>query len=238
MHKPGERNHRAGLDRSELDDDLQELCNDIQLPDYQPSEQLRQGFYRQLGAHQSKRGWRERLWDRLSWLRQPALASAMSLVVGLLIGSHGFSGGQDETQQQLQALESQVAGLNSSLAINLMQNAAIGDRLSGIELAADLQSQQVDRALLIRARDDRSQSVRSAALAALGPRINQDEVWQEIESLLVNSQSELVQLAVVDLILRFGSSAQVRHLAQVTQEEKLLPEINQYASSKMEQVTI
>jgi len=241
MSKSREPNHNRGIADSDIDDELREFWQQIDLAQQEPSEGLRQAFYRQLSAQQSKprSGLSASLTNWLAWLRQPALAAAFSLVLGLVIGSQWLGGADDgDTQSQLKTLESQVAGLNTTLALNLMQNAAIGDRLSGIELAAGLQSQQVDQALLTRIRDDGSQSVRSAALSALGPRINQSEIWQELEQLLVTTDSELVQLALVDLIFRFGDEAQLDHLTEVTNDARLLPDINQYASDKIQQVSI
>ncbi len=233
MPKSIENYPTNGISSANLEPEIQQTWDALMLPTERPSENLRRAFYRQLSASQRRRI------DWLGWLRQPALVGALSLALGVVIGSQWLNGpASSPGDDRLGELQQQVASLNTTLALNLMQNAAIGDRLSGIELAAGLQDRRLDQALLTRVEQDQSQSVRSAALAALGPRISEASVWQELEQLLTQTDSELVQLALVDLILRHGTEAQLSHLARTTDQAQLFPEINQYAAKKMEQSSI
>ncbi|MEO1575335.1 MAG: hypothetical protein AAFU65_10300, partial [Pseudomonadota bacterium] len=70
----------------------------------------------------------------------------------------------------------------------------------------------VAAALLQRAAIDAVPSVRSAAIGALGNEINETRTAGQLMSVLTASDSPIVQMAIIDLILRHGDPSLQRRL--------------------------
>ncbi len=228
---------QQGLSTDQLDTEQQALWERLgELPQHQPSDQLRRQFYDQLANSKRQSGWQQLVSNLRGWFQQPLVPAALSLALGLWLGGQYLGSPTTDGSERLDALQAQVTSLNTTLALNLMQNAAIGDRLSGIELASGLaaSSAELDQALLARVQNDDSQSVRSAALAALGPRIGRDEVWQPLQRLLTQADSPLVQLALADQILRWGQAEQLEHLQTVANGSQLHPDIKSYVLDRLQ----
>lgn len=196
------------------------------LPREAPSADMRRSFYRELEQATTIR-WPERIrnWLGLS-SRRGWLTAAAAVLIGVSVGQ--FQSGTEGIEvARLAALEENITLLNRELILDRMQDATAGQRLRGVIDATDLVEEDVEivRALLIRATEDRVQSVRSAAIGALGPSLRTGSVGQELMSLLENAESPLVQLALVDLVLRNGNKAQLEYLLQLTKSDKLHPDL-------------
>lgn len=192
------------------------------LPHAEPSANLRRGFYEQLEKADSRGiGSRIRGWLGLSgntgWV-----TAAACLLVGFAVAQISF---ETESIQpdRLAALEENIALLNRELVLDRLQDDAPGTRLLGIHNATSLvqNDQEITQALLVRATEDRSPSVRSAAIDALGPRLDSATVGDELMNLLQSAESPIVQLALVDLVLRNGNQKQLAQLLSLANEEKL-----------------
>lgn len=196
------------------------------LPQSEPSAHLRRGFYEQLEkAGSNSFGARIRGWLGLSNNTGWATAAAC-LLMGFVFAQ--LSVDSDTMQpDRLAALEENMAQLNRELVLDRLQDDAAGTRLLGIHNASGLvqNDPEIAQALLVRATEDRSPSVRSAAIDALGSQLNSSTVGDELMRLLESAESPIVQLALVDLVLRNGSQQQLGQLLDMSNDERLHPDL-------------
>jgi hypothetical protein len=231
---PDQRQRPGGL-RPEGDDPIeQQLWDDLgQLPEHQPSERLRREFYQRLSEAAKPR------FDWWSWLRHPAVPAFAMLIIGLAVGMQINPAGEPVAERQLSELQAQVSALNITVALNLMQKDAAGDRLKGIDLAATLPGDdpRLTDALLTRVSQDSSQSVRTAAVDALGSRLQTPGVAEEIQRMMLGAESPLVQLALAELVMRWGKGEQQRQVIQAAEAGELLPEVSEYLLTRIERIS-
>ncbi len=206
-----------------------------QLNRAEPGPALRSRFYEAL-SEASRPTLAQRLVSRFGnvslWL--PAVA-CMVIGLGLGLALNPSSQGTGSTDQ-LVALQEQVSDLNRRVLLDQLEQASTNARLRGVIAAGELVADDPDlaRALLRRASQDQSASVRSAAIDALGPQIARAEVGDELMGLLEGAESPLVQLALVDLVLRHGTARQVRLLLDLARAERLHPDLVPYVTSAVE----
>jgi HEAT repeat protein len=204
------------------------------LPRAEPSADLRRRFYEQLEKADSPglgariRGWLG-LSNNTGWVTATAC-----LLVGFAVAQLSV---ESETVEpdRLAALEENIALLNRELVLDRLQDDAPGTRLLGIHNASYLvqDDREVAQALLVRATEDRSSSVRSAAIDALGPQLNSAPVGNELMKLLENAESPIVQLALVDLVLRNGNQQQLARLLELTIDERLHPDLIRHVNKSL-----
>jgi hypothetical protein len=202
------------------------------LPQEAPSQRLRRRFYDEL-EQVDKRLHRRRRW--LGWLTAPTLIAAMGcLFVGVMIGL--LLRNQTAAQQtELAQLQQQVAILNRNLVLDRLDNDSASKRLLGVIEASDLAGRdpEVTRALLERAVDDRVHSVRSAAIDAIGPRLGTPAVGDELMGSLEKAGSPLVQLALADLVLRYGNPHQLEQLLGLSDRGLLHPDVAKHVKASV-----
>ena len=209
----------------ELWDSLEEISQS------DPPPRLRRKFYSELdklGRQTGVAPWRE--WLGLAGLR--GLATAIGCVIAGLVVGLAFKQG-DVQRTELADLQAQVTALNRNLILDRLENDSASKRLLGVIDAGGIAQQdpEIARALLSRAVDDRVYSVRAAAIDAIGPRLSTPAGGQELMRLLEKSESPIVQLALVDLILRHGSTEQIEQLLKLSERGGLHPELVQYVKS-------
>jgi hypothetical protein len=200
-----------------------------EMPQETPSPQLRREFYRKLDQ-ESAAPWYERLLDLLGFSGNAGWATAsVCLLIGLVL-SPLLRDSDSADQAALVTLELQVATLNRNLILDRLDSASASVRLRGVIDAVGVAEEdpEVARALLTRATDDSVYSIRSAAIDALGPQLTTPAVGDELMHLLQNAQSPLVQLALVDLVLRHGSAAQLDQLVQLAEMNRLHADLVQH----------
>jgi len=204
------------------------------LPRGEPSPDMRRSFYQRLEEASSQR-WGERVRDWLGMRNNAGWATATACVL------IGFGAAQLTSQQstsdhdRLAALEQNINVLNRELILDRLQDEAAGTRLAGVYDARYVvqDDAQVAQALLQRAATDRSSSVRSAAIDALGPQLNTDTVGGELMALLENADSPIVQLALVDLVLRNGSAKQLAQLQGLAEDKRLHPDLVRHVQKSL-----
>jgi hypothetical protein len=224
---------KSGVPFESEDAAEQQLWSDLEnLPQEAPSQNLRRRFYDEL-EHADRRLHRRRHW--LGWITGPGLAAAMGclfvgVMVGLLLRSQPAA-----NHSELAQLQQQVAILNRNLVLDRLENDSASKRLLGVIEASDLAEHdpEVRRALLERAVDDRVHSVRSAAIDAIGPRVGSPAVGDELMASLEKAESPLVQLALADLVLRYGNSMQMEQLLQLSERGRLHPDVAQHVNSSV-----
>ena len=196
------------------------------LPPEAPSPEMRRNFYRELdrtgatGFAERLRGWLG-MSSNAGWLTAAACV-LLGVGVGQMLNQSESSG-----TARLAVLEQNVALLNRELILDRLQDATAGQRLRGVVDAGYVvqDDAEIARALLLRATEDRVYSVRTAAIDALGPSLNTAAVGIELMKLLESAESPLVQLALVDLVLRNGSDAQLRQLLRLAKQGALHPDL-------------
>ncbi len=204
------------------------------LPRAAPSGAMRRSFYGKL-ERATATHWPQRF---RSWLglssKRGWLTVAACVLLGMGVGQMQSRTGEAETTR-LVALEENVALLNRELILDRLQDTTAGTRLRGVIDAENFVQDDLEimRALLVRATEDRVQSVRSAAIDALGPSITSSLVGTEIMNLLESTESPLVQLALVGLLLRNGSDSQLQQLLQLAGSGKLHPDLAQHVKDSL-----
>lgn len=204
----------------------------------EPSPRLRQGFYRRLERAQHRTPL-ERLRavlglsGNIGWL-----TAAACLLAGLGIGQLAADRG-DDAGTRLAALEERVTALNRRLILDRLDSDVPGKRLRGILDAATVAGQDADiaQALLVRATGDPVPSVRSAAIDALAPRLDAPSVGRRVMDLLQHADSPIVQLALVDLVLRYGNDAQVEELLALAERDRLHPDLKRHVLNTLNRET-
>ncbi len=202
--------------------------------DEEPSPQLRQAFYRRL-----EKAGRPTLSVRLGKFlgfsgNSGWLTATACLLIGLGAGKLTSEEPVD-SGSRLTALEENVVMLNRNLILDRLENDTAGKRLRGVMDAAQVagDDSEVVLALLNRAENDRVPSIRSAAINALGTQLNNPDVGGPLMEMLQQTESPLVQMALVDLVLRNGSQQQVLQLQKFAEADLLHPDIAGHVSTSI-----
>jgi hypothetical protein len=222
------------------DSDEQQLWQSLgDLPRAEPPASLRRSFYGEL-EKASTPGWSERI---RSWLGLSGKSGWVTAAACLLVGFGVAQLGVDRDgvePARLVALEENINLLNRQLVLDRLQNDSPGTRLLGVHAASSLvqDDHQVAQALLVRASQDPSLSVRSAAIDALGSQLDSDAVGSELMGLLESAESPIVQLALVDLVLRNGSQQQLKQLLRLANDNRLYPDLVRHVQKSLGSETI
>lgn len=201
----------------------------------EPSARLRQRFYSEL-QRASRPTPVARLRDLLGFSGNAGwLTAAACVLLGL---GTGYVLDQPVAGDgvRLAALEENVSMLNRNLILDRLENDTASKRLRGVIDAAYLvgDDSEIARALLLRATDDRVQSVRTAAIDALGSQLSTPAVGEKLMDLLQQADSPLVQLALVDLVLRNGSQQQIDLLLRLVDDGRLHPDLARHVLTSLD----
>ena len=209
------------------------------LPREEPQPQMRRDFYRQLEAASAASPLsRLRSWMGISsnggWV-----TAAVCVVVGFAIGQTWTFGGAGETGR-LEILEQNIAMLNRELILDRLEDASPSQRLRGVVDAAYLarDDDEVVRALMMRASEDRVASVRTAAIDALGPSIATTTIGDELLQLLEQVESPHVQLSLVDVVLRNGTEEQLTQVQALASAGRLHPDVTRRVRNALGDLSI
>ena len=224
---------KSGVPFESDDAGEQQLWRDLEdLPQEAPAQRVRRRFYEEL-EHADRRLHRRSRW--LSLFSAPGLAAAMGCVLlGVMIGLLLKNSSAPE-HAELAQLQQQVSLLSRNLVLDRLENDSASKRLLGVIEASDLAARdpEVMLALLERAVDDRVHSVRTAAIDAIGPRLATPSVGNELMASLEKAESPLVQLALADMVLRYGSPNQLEQLLRLSDGGKLHPDVARHVKSSV-----
>jgi hypothetical protein len=223
------------------DADEQKLWQALgELPQAEPSAGLRRSFYADLEKATS-RSWSQRVRGWLGLSNNTGWVTATAcVIIGFAVAQiAAVEKGGVETDR-LAALEENIALLNRELVLDRLQDEAPGTRLLGIHNASYLveDDKEIAQALLVRASQDRSLSVRSAAIDALGPQMNSETVSGELMSLLESAESPIVQLALTDMVLRNGNQQQLSQLLRLANDNRLHPDLVSHVKKSLRSESI
>ena len=208
------------------------------LPAGEPSPHLRRRFYDQL-HEASVDHWTTRV---SRWLGMNSGGGWVTVAACLMVG-FGVAQIIDQAPAEsprLEVLEQNLAHLQRELILDRLQDDSPGTRLRGVVDASRVASADpvVTQALLDRATQDSSSSVRSAAIDALGSPMEAGQVGSEVMQLMENAESPIVQLALVDLVLRHGNTAQIEQLQELAEEERLHPDLVRHVNNALRRQSI
>lgn len=208
---------------------LWESLRDV--PQAEPAPRLRRRFYGELDkASRRTRLDRWRHWLGLAGVRGFATAAAC-VVAGVIVGTAMDS--RPVQRDELIDLQQQVAQLNRNLILDRLESDSPNKRLLGVIDAAGVAAEdaEIAHALLTRAVDDRVYSVRAAAIDAIGPQLNTAAMGDDLMALLTKTESPIVQLALVDLVLRHGNAQQIEELMRLSERGALHPDLVRHVKS-------
>jgi hypothetical protein len=201
----------------------------------EPTANLRKGFYEKL-EQASRPTWLSNLRGALGFSGNTGWITATAcLLVGIGAGQMlGASESETETER-LAALEQNVSMLNRTLILDRLENDSPGKRLQGVLDAAYLAGEdaEIANALLQRATEERVHSVRAAAIDVIGRQLGAPYVGKRIMDSILEAESPLVQLALIDLVLRNGTQEQIDQLLQLAQDDLLYPDLSRHVLTSL-----
>lgn len=208
------------------------------LPQGEPSAHLRRRFYDSLHAAGSGH-WTTRLGR---FLGMNSSGGWVTVAACLMIGfgvAQVFERSAPESPR-LVALEENLAHLQRELILDRLQDTSVSTRLRGVVDASQVVGSDplVTQALLNRAAKDSSISVRSAAIDALGSHLEAGNVGSEVMQLMESAESPIVQLSLVDLVLRHGDSEQIRQLQDLADNGRLHPDLVRHVNKALRSQSI
>lgn len=219
------------------------------IPEEQPSDEVRTRFYTMLEAYKQGMA-EERQVSRLKrmvsdvfehvWPKRPAFQFSMALVflmVGLAAGIFLSSQGQDGAQLAL--LQDEVQDMRQTLAISLLDRPSANERLQGVSISRrmDNPSARTLEALLYTLENDKNVNVRLAAVDALYLFYDYPGVKEGLLRSLKNQPSPLVQVALIDLIVNMRERQAVDALKLLVEDEKINPDVKEYAERGLQQLS-
>ena len=219
------------------------------IPQEQPSGEMRTRFYTMLEAYKQGMAEEKQL-SRLirmvgdafehAWPKRPALQFSMALiflVVGLAAGI--FLSSQGQNGVQMAELQNDVQDMQQAVAISLLDRPSASERLQGVSISSrmDNPNARTLEALLYTLNNDKNVNVRLAAVDALYLFYDSPGVKDGLLRSLKNQPSPLVQVALIDLIVNMRERQAVDSLRLLIQDEKINPDVKEYAERGLQQLS-
>jgi hypothetical protein len=212
------------------------------LPEEQPSPALESRFKAMLESYQEGR-WEKTnlasekskarvpmLWGLVNWRQIPVAAvvwACLFLICGFLIGRQYDRGPNADLQQKLATLEGELAATRQTVALSMLQQQSASQRLEGVSWSTRLPEPdpKVMGALMHTVRFDNSVDVRLAALDALSRYADRPEVRRELVDVLQTTQSPMVQVALIDLLVDLHDKSAVPQFRKFQQDPNVNPTV-------------
>jgi hypothetical protein len=226
---------------------LQEIWQKLaDLPQEKPGPQLRPRFYTMLEAY--KQGMQQshkktRWWENVSrWLsnlypQKPALQFGVAvafLVIGLFAGQWLQLGGNEQIVQ----LRDEVRQMRQMVMLSMLQQQSPSDRLKGVSWSYQMEQAdpQVVNALIETLNQDPNVNVRLAAADALVLFLDYPSVKQSLIQSLLSQKSPLVQIELIDILVRLREKGSVQAFEKILQQKGLHNEVRQRARWGLQQL--
>ena len=187
------------------------------LPEEQPSPALESRFKAMLESYQEGRWERSSLavektktpapmlWGLGNWRQLPAAGivwACLFLACGYFIGKRADGGANTEVQKQLADLQGELAATRQTVALSMLQQQSASQRLEGV-----------------------SWTTRLAALDALSRYGDRPEVRRELVDVLQTTQSPMVQVALIDLLVDLHDKSAVPQFRKFQQDPHVNPTV-------------
>lgn len=212
------------------------------LPEEQPSPALESRFKAMLESYQEGR------WEKTSlaaekiktpvpmlrglgnWRQLPAAGivwACLFLACGYFIGKHADRGIDAVAQAQLNEMRQELGATRQMVALSMLQQQSASQRLEGVSWSTRLPEPdpKVMGALMHTVRFDNSVDVRLAALDALGRYADRPEVRRELVDVLQTTQSPMVQVALIDLLVDLHDKSAVPQFKKFQQDPHVNPTV-------------
>jgi anti-sigma factor RsiW len=212
------------------------------LPEEQPSPAVESRFKAMLESYQEGR-WEKTnlaaekiktpapmLWGLGNWRQLPAAGivwACLFLACGYFIGKHADRGPDAAAQAQINDLRQDLGATRQMVALSMMQQQSASQRLEGVSWSTRLPETdpKVMGALLHTVRFDNSVDVRLAALDALGRYADRPEVRSELLDVLQTSQSPMMQVALIDLLVDLHDKSAVPQFRKFQEDPHVNPTV-------------
>jgi anti-sigma factor RsiW len=242
------REHCSGCAacRRELEE-VSALWNELGvLPEEQPGERLRTNFYQMLSSYQAGLAGQPSRprFNPVTWLRQRLLplspAWQMALVVLVLVTGWItrpllFPQAPDPRYSQIQQ---EMEHLRQTVALSMIRQSSAADRLQAVTWGARLNepSPEVVQALLDTLAGDPNVNVRLAAAEALFSFRRETVARKGLLTSLQKQDSPLVQLALIDYLVRLDEPETPNVLREFLQRPMVNPAVTKEAKNSLEQL--
>lgn len=212
------------------------------LPDEQPSPALESRFKAMLESYQEGR-WEKTnlasekskapvpmLWGLGNWRQLPAAGivwACLFLACGYFIGKHADRGSDAAAQAQLNEMRQELGATRQMVALSMLQQQSASQRLEGVNWTTRLPEPdpKVMGALMHTVRFDNSVDVRLAALDALSRYADQPEVRRDLVDVLQTTQSPMMQVALIDLLVDLHDKSAVPQFRKFQQDPNVNPTV-------------
>jgi anti-sigma factor RsiW len=212
------------------------------LPDEQPSPALESRFKAMLESYQEGR-WEKTnlaaeksktpapmLWGLGNWRQLPAAGivwACLFLACGYFIGRHADRGAESTATAKIEEMRQELGATRQMVALSMLQQQSASQRLEGVSWSTRLPERdpKVMGALMHTVRFDNSVDVRLAALDALGRYADRPEVRSELLDVLQTSQSPMVQVALIDLLVDLHDKSAVPQFRKFQQDPHVNPTV-------------
>jgi anti-sigma factor RsiW len=212
------------------------------LPEEQPSLAVESRFKAMLESYQEGR-WEKTnlaseksktavpmLWGLGNWRQLPAAGivwACLFLACGYFIGKHADRGPDAAAQAQLNDLRQELGATRQMVALSMLQQQSASQRLEGVSWSTRLPEPdpKVMGALMHTVRFDNSVDVRLAALDALSRYADRPEVRRELVDVLQTTQSPMVQVALIDLLVDLHDKSAVSQFKKFQQDPNVNPTV-------------
>ena len=212
------------------------------LPEEQPSPALESRFKAMLESYQEGR-WEKTnlaseknktsvpmLWGLGNWRQLPAAGivwAVLFLACGYFIGKHADRSSDAAAQAQLNEMRQELGATRQMVALSMMQQQSASQRLEGVNWTTRLPEPdpKVMGALMHTVRFDNNVDVRLAALDALSRYADRPEVRRELVDVLQSTQSPMVQVALIDLLVDLHDKSAVPQFKRFQQDPNVNPTV-------------
>ncbi len=212
------------------------------LPEEQPSPALESRFKAMLESYQEGRWERTSLesekrktpapmlWGLGNWRQLPAAGivwAVLFLACGYFIGKHADRGSDAAAQAQINEMRSELVATRQMVALSMLQQQSPSQRLEGVSWTTRLPEPdpKVIGALMHTVRFDSNVDVRLAALDALSRYADRPEVRQDLVDVLQSTQSPMVQVALIDLLVDLHDKSAVPQFRKFQQDPNVNPTV-------------
>jgi anti-sigma factor RsiW len=215
-----------------------------QLPDEEPSPEIRGRFYAMLEdekrrlARAERESWLKRVegWLNSWWPRRPAIQMAMvtvCMVVGLAAGGRLNTGAPDNGE--FTQLRDEVQQMHQMVSLSLLGQDSSSDRLRGVNWSTRVA--EPSDALLSSLRNtlgsDPNENVRLAAVDALALFRNEAGVVDALTQALTQETSPTVQVALIDLLIAIQEKKSLEALKNFIETKDAIPSVKEHAENRI-----
>ncbi len=173
----------------------------------------------------------------LNWFSPTGIAAAIAfLVVGFGIGRFSIEDSKEPTE--VDALREEVAHIKQIMALSLLEQNSVHDRLKAVAMAADLDTNQdIITALIKTMNTDSNVNIRLASIEALSKFLDQDVVVQSMIDALAKQQSLPVRLELARIMIANREKASLPILEEIIKDGSLDAQVKEDITKGIQTIT-